>query len=318
MNKLAVIAIGGNSLIRDKHHLKVEDQYRQITKTVTHIVSIIEAGYRVVITHGNGPQVGFIMRRSEIAHQHEGLHFVPLESCVANTQGAIGYQIQQAMNNEFNRKAMAMSAVTVVTQVKVAGDDPALENPTKPIGSFYDKERAEQMQKDHPGWKLVPDAGRGYRRVVPSPEPMEIVEMDMIERLSDQGCCVVAAGGGGIPVKDTGGGILEGVAAVIDKDLSSALLAQCLGADLLIISTCVDRVCLNFGKKNQTPLNRITDEQAAAYMAEGHFEKGSMLPKIQAILRFLKQGGKKAIITKPDNLKRAIAGKCGTHIVKRA
>lgn len=316
MNKLAVVAIGGNSLIRDKHHLRVEDQYRQVTKTVKHIVSIIQAGYRVVITHGNGPQVGFIMRRSEIAHQHEGLHFVPLQSCVANTQGAIGYQIQQAMTNEFRAQGLDHSAATVVTQVRVDAGDPSLENPSKPIGTFYSRERARKMKQDHPDWEIVEDAGRGYRRVVPSPLPEEIMEMGVIKGLVDRGYCVVAAGGGGIPVVRDANNMLEGVAGVIDKDFTSALLARNLAADLLIISTSVDRVCLNFGKPGQTPLDRLTAAQAEAYMAQGHFEAGSMLPKIQAILWFLRKGGRKAIITKPDYLARAIRGKCGTHIIR--
>ena len=317
MKKLAVIAIGGNSLIRDKHHLKVEDQYREITKTAKHIVSTIEAGYKVVITHGNGPQVGFIMKRSEIAHKYEGLHFVPLQSCVANTQGAIGYQIQQALNNEFQKKKLDHQAITVVTQVKVSKNDPGLKNPTKPIGVFYSRVRADEMKKDHPNWKMVSDAaGRGYRRVVPSPKPVEIVEMDMIKCLVDKNFCVIAAGGGGIPVIGNKDGMLEGVSAVIDKDLSSALLARHLKADLLIISTCVDRVCLNFGQENEKALSKITADQAEQYVKEGHFEAGSMLPKIEAILWFLKKGGKKAIITKPNTLEKAIIGKCGTHIVK--
>lgn len=316
MKKLAVIAIGGNSLIRDQHHLKVEDQYRQITKTVKHIVEIIEAGYEVVITHGNGPQVGFVLRRSEIAYEHEGLHFVPLQSCVANTQGAIGYQIQQALCNELKKRNLAKKAVTVVTQVKVSIDDPGFDHPTKPIGTFYDDKKAETVKKDHPDWKMVPDAGRGYRRVVASPEPVEIVEMEMIQRLVENDFCVIAAGGGGIPVVENSDGSLEGVGAVIDKDYASALLAANLKADLLVISTGVDRVCINFGKENEKALSNITLPEAKKYLKAGHFEAGSMLPKIKAILWFLENGGQKAIVTKPDHLKKAIVGKCGTHIFK--
>ena len=316
MKKLAVIAIGGNSLIRDQHHLKVEDQYRQITKTVKHIVEIIEAGYEVVITHGNGPQVGFVLRRSEIAYEHEGLHFVPLQSCVANTQGAIGYQIQQALCNELKKRSLAKKAVTIVTQVKVSKDDPGFDHPTKPIGTFYDDRKAETVKKDHPDWKMVSDAGRGYRRVVASPEPVEIVEMEMIQSLVENDFCVIAAGGGGIPVVENSDGSLEGIGAVIDKDFASALLAVNLKADLLVISTGVDRVCINFGKENEKALSNITLREAKKYLKEGHFEAGSMLPKIQAILWFLENGGKKAIVTKPDHLKQAIVGKCGTHIIK--
>ncbi len=316
MKKFAVVAIGGNSLIRDKHHLKVEDQYQEIKKTVKHIVDIIEVGYGVVITHGNGPQVGFIFRRSEIAYEHEGLHFVPLQSCVADTQGAIGYQIQQALDNEFKIRKIEQKAVTVVTQVKVSKQDPGFKNPTKPIGTFCEDEKAKKIAKDHPDWKMVFDAGRGYRRVVPSPKPVEIIEMDMVKELVKSNYSVIAVGGGGIPVIENKDGTLEGVSAVIDKDFASALLARNLKADLLIISTGVDRVCLNFGQENEKALSEITADQAREYMEDGHFAAGSMLPKIQAILWFLQNGGKKAIITKPDNLKQAINGRCGTHIIK--
>ena len=316
MKKLAVIAIGGNSLIRDKHHLKVEDQYREITKTVKHIVEIIKAGYEVIITHGNGPQVGFILRRSEIAYEHEGLHFVPLQSCVANTQGAIGYQIQQALGNEFKKHNISKKAVTIITQVKVSGQDPGFKNPTKPIGAFYDNEKAKIIKKDHPEWDMVSDAKKQYRRVVASPEPVEIIEIDMIKNLAENNFCVITAGGGGIPVVEDSDGNLQGVGAVIDKDFTSALLAKELNADLLIISTGVDRVCLNFGKENEKALTNITVKEAKEYLKEGHFEVGSMLPKINAILWFLENGGKKAIITKPDHLKKAIIGEFGTHIIK--
>lgn len=316
MNKLAVIAIGGNSLIRDKHHLKVEDQYREITKTVTHIVEIINAGYDIVITHGNGPQVGFILRRSEIAYKHEGLHFVPLQSCVADTQGAIGYQIQQALGNELKKQGIKKETVTLVTQVKVSQTDPGFQHPNKPIGQFYDEKEAKTVKQDHPDWEMMSDAGRGVRRVVASPRPVQIVEMEMIRHLIEHGFCVVAAGGGGIPVVENKDGDLEGVAAVIDKDFTSALLAGNLNADLLVISTGVDRVCLNFGKKDEKSLSRISLKQAKTYLNQGHFEVGSMLPKIQAIVWFLEHGGKEAIITRPEHLKRSIVGKCGTHITK--
>ncbi len=315
MKKIAVVAIGGNSLIRDKHHLRVEDQYVQITRTVIHIVEVIKAGYEVIITHGNGPQVGFILRRSEIAYEHEGLHFVPLQSCVANTQGAIGYQIQQALGNELRKHGIIKETATVVTQVKVSRDDPGFANPSKPIGQFYEKEKARSLQKDHPDWVMVSDAGRGYRRVVASPRPLEIVEIGLIRKLVAEGCCVIAAGGGGIPVVENPDGSLEGVGAVIDKDFASAMLAVNLGAELLVISTAVDRICLNFGQENESPVSRMTAEEAERYIAEGHFAEGSMLPKIKAVLWFLAHGGKKAIVTRPDNLERAIAGRCGTSIV---
>jgi len=316
MSRRAVIAIGGNSLIRDKHHLKVEDQYREITKTVKHIVEVIKAGYEVVITHGNGPQVGFILRRSEIAYENEGLHFVPLQSCVANTQGAIGYQIQQALGNELQKQNISKEAVTVVTQVKVSKNDPGFAMPSKPIGAFYDSSKAKDIKKDHPDWEMVSDAGRGMRRVVASPRPLEIIEMNMIKNLVDNGFCVIAAGGGGIPVIENQDGSLEGASAVVDKDFASALLAINLKADLLVISTGVDRVCLDFGTDTEKPLSNITARDTKKYLSQGHFAKGSMLPKIQAILWFLENGGQKAIITKPAHLKKAIIGKCGTHIIK--
>lgn len=314
MTKIAVVAIGGNSLIRDKHHLKVEDQYRQITRTVVHIVEVIKAGYQVIITHGNGPQVGFIMRRSEIAYEHEGLHHVPLQSCVANTQGALGYQIQQALGNEFKRHGIIKETVTVVTQVKVAKDDPGFLHPSKPIGQFYEKDKAESLIKDHPDWQMIADAGRGYRRVVASPAPVEIIEIEVIRKLIAQDICVIAAGGGGIPVVENSDGSLEGVSAVIDKDFTSAMLAKELRADLLVISTGVDRICLNYGEKNEQPLEHVTVAEAKKYREEGHFAAGSMLPKIEAILWFLENGGKRAVVTRPDNLKRAIAGQSGTSI----
>lgn len=316
MRKRTVIAVGGNSLIRDKHHLKVEDQYREITKTATHIVEIIKAGYDVVITHGNGPQVGFVLRRSEIAWEHEGLHFVPLQSCVANTQGAIGYQIQQALGNALKAQGIQKEAVAIVTQVRVAEDDPLFGHPTKPIGQFYDEDKAKNIKKDHPDWYMISDAGRGYRRVVPSPKPVEIIEMNMIRHLVDNNFCVVAAGGGGIPVLDKGNGKLEGIGAVIDKDFASALLAINLDADMLIISTGVDRVCLNFGRENEEALSKMTIDEAKTYLEQGHFEAGSMLPKIQAIIWFLENGGKNAVITNPEHLEKSIAGKCGTHITR--
>jgi carbamate kinase len=269
----------------------------------------------VVITHGNGPQVGFILRRSEIAAEVAGMHHVPLVSCVADTQGAMGYQIQQAMDNEFRMRRIKKSAVTVVTQVIVGAADPAFQNPSKPIGSFYDKDRAEAFQKANPGWVIMNDAGRGYRRVVPSPYPREILEKEVINRLVREGYCVIAGGGGGIPVFRQPDGLLAGVDAVIDKDLASSLLASEIGADLLIISTSVPRVCLHYGKPDEKPLDGVTVAELKRHMAENHFAPGSMLPKIQAVIKFLESGGKKAIITNPESLVEAVDEKTGTHIV---
>ena len=316
MGKLVVVAIGGNSLIKDPAHQSVADQYAAICETAGHIVDIIEDGYNTVITHGNGPQVGFILRRSEIAYRHEGLHFVPMVSCVADTQGALGYQIQQALENEFKQRRLNKKAVTVVTRVEVHRDDPSFTRPTKPIGSFYDQQQSQNLQKDHPDWVFLHDAGRGYRRAVASPRPIRIIELEAIEALVKQGFCVVAAGGGGIPVVRESDGALEGCDAVVDKDFASSLLAANLGADTLLISTAVDSVYLNFGYETQTPLQEVNVNKIRNFVAEGHFADGSMLPKIQAALDFLKNGGARVIITSPHLLKKALHGEAGTCIYR--
>lgn len=314
MGGLALIAIGGNSLIKNQKHKTVQDQYNAICETAVHVVDIVEKGFTVVVTHGNGPQVGFILRRSELAHEISGMHIVPLVSCVADTQGAIGYQLQQALNNEFQKRGVARQAVTVVTQVEVDREDPAFSNPTKPIGSFFSEDQIEKIRDKHPDWQVVFDADRGYRRVVPSPAPKAIIEIGVLEYLLGKGFCVIGAGGGGIPVFKNKRGEYEGVDAVIDKDSASSLLATQLHADLFIISTSVEKVFINFGKPDETPLDSITAKQARAYMSEGHFAPGSMLPKIEAALGFLDRGGKEAIITSPESLGRAITGESGTHI----
>ncbi len=314
MSELAVIAIGGNSLIKDKEHQRVEDQYDAVVETAKHIVDIIEMGINVVVTHGNGPQVGFIMRRSEIAEEVEHLHPVPLHSCDADTQGAIGYQIQQALRNEFVKRRTGIRAVTLITQVEVDKDDPAFANPSKPIGTFYDENQIDSIKEKHPDWNLMYDAGRGYRRVVPSPKPIKIVERKPIQALVDGGFCVIAVGGGGIPVIRTEDNMLKGVNAVIDKDNASALLAANLEADYFIVSTAVDSVCINFNTPEQKALSHMTLADIEKYKAEGQFAPGSMLPKIEAVESFIKGGGKKAIITSPNCLKQAIEGTCGTTI----
>ncbi|MCK4804165.1 MAG: carbamate kinase [Spirochaetes bacterium] len=314
MGKLALIAIGGNSLIKDEEHKTVKDQYKAICETAVQIADIIEEGYDVILTHGNGPQVGFILRRSELAHEIAGMHIVPLVSCVADTQGAIGYQLQQALNNEFKKRGITKHAVTVVTQVEVDRNDQAFSNPTKPIGSFFSEELIKGIRKIHPDWHIVYDSGRGYRRVVASPAPKKIIEIEVIKALVKEGFCVIGVGGGGIPVFQNESGDYEGVDAVIDKDSASCLLASRLKADLFIISTSVEKICLQFGKPDQKPLDRINDEQARKYIDEGHFAPGSMLPKIKAVLYFLEHGGKEAIITAPGSLARAVKGESGTHI----
>jgi len=314
MSKVAVIAIGGNSLIKDKEHLNVEDQYDAICETVSYIVDLIEEGYEVVVTHGNGPQVGFIMRRSEIAEEVEHMHPVPLVSCDADTQGALGYQIQQALHNEFELRGIRKDAVTIVTQVEVDSSDPAFSNPAKPIGSFYGPEQIERIRNEHPDWVVVEDSNRGYRRVVPSPMPKGIVEIEAIERLVQSGFTVIAVGGGGIPVTKDDNGKYTGINAVIDKDHASGMLANRLNADVFIISTAVPNVCINFGKPDEMKLGEIDASELKKLRNEGHFAPGSMLPKIEAVLTYLDKGGKKAIITTPDNILKAVRNEAGTRI----
>ena len=310
--KLIVIAIGGNSLIEDSKHVTVASQYEAANKTAKHIARLVKAGNRVVIAHGNGPQVGYILRRAEIASQE--LHTVPLDSCVADTQGAIGYQLQMALDNQMALDGIKKNIATVVTQVEVRDDDPSFKKPTKPIGSFMSQEVAlEHKEKDN--WNVVEDAGRGYRRVVASPKPVSIIELETIKCLLDNGIIVIAAGGGGIPVVKNSDGTLFGREAVIDKDLAAAMLAKDLKADMFVISTAVPKVCLNFGKPNQQTLDTISTKDAEKYMAEGHFAPGSMLPKIQALTDFVKSTGNMGIVTDPENLYDAVYGDMGTKII---
>lgn len=315
MAKLAVIAIGGNSLIKDEKHKTVEDQYQAAKETTLHIADMIEQGWDVAVGHGNGPQVGFILRRSEIAAKVEGMHEVPLDVCGADSQGAIGYALQQNLQNELYQRGIKKKVVTVITQVLVDKDDPAFQNPTKPIGSFMDAQEAKRRQEQQ-GWSVVEDAGRGWRRVVASPMPKEIVELETVETLLERGIITITVGGGGIPVIDPGDGNYRGIAAVIDKDYASSLLAQNIKADLFVISTAVEKVAINFGKPDQRWLDKMTMAEAKQYLAEStHFAKGSMAPKIQAIIWFLENGGKQALITNPENIGRALKGETGTWIV---
>lgn len=313
--KIAVVAIGGNSLIKDPKHQTVEDQYQAAKETTYHIADMIEAGWDVAIGHGNGPQVGFILRRSEIAARVEGMHEVPLDVCGADSQGAIGYALQQNLQNELYRRGIKKNVATVVTQVLVDKNDPAFKNPTKPIGGFMDEAEAKRREREM-GWNVVEDAGRGWRRVVASPLPKEVVELETVRTLLNAGVVVITVGGGGIPVIDVGEGQYQGVAAVIDKDFASSLLAREIQADLFLISTAVEKVAINFGRPDQKWLDRMTLAEAKQYLAEGiHFAKGSMAPKIQAIIWYLEAGGKQAIITNPENIGRALRGEAGTLIV---
>jgi carbamate kinase len=312
--RVAVVAIGGNSLIKDKEHQTVEDQYQAAKETCKHIADMIEQGWDVAIGHGNGPQVGFILRRSEIAAKVAGMHEVPLDACGADTQGAIGYALQQNLRNEFERRGIDKTAATIITQVRVDADDPAFETPSKPIGTFMEEDEAQQRAEQE-GWSVVEDAGRGWRRVVASPFPEEIVELPAVRRLIDAGIITITVGGGGIPVVRKNDKNLRGVPAVIDKDYASALLAQSIDADLFLISTAVEHVYLNFGEPDQEPIEEMTVAEAKQYIEEGHFAAGSMLPKIKAIVWFLEEGGREALITNPENIARALKDETGTRIV---
>jgi carbamate kinase len=314
--QVAVVAIGGNSLIRNAEQQGVEDQYEAARETTRHIADMIEAGWEVAIGHGNGPQVGFILRRSEIAARVEGMHEVPLDVCGADSQGAIGYALQQNLQNWLFARGIQKDVATVVTQVLVDREDPAFGKPSKPIGGFMDEAEARRRESAM-GWSVVEDAGRGWRRVVASPLPKEVVELDTVKALVGAGVVVITVGGGGIPVVDTGSGVYAGTAAVIDKDYASSLLAQSIGADLFLISTAVEKVALDFGKPEERWLDRITLSEAKRYLDEGtHFARGSMAPKIQAIIWYLEAGGKHAIVTTPENIGRALRGETGTHIVR--
>lgn len=312
--QIAVIAIGGNSLIKHREKRTVEDQYKAICETTKHLVDLVELDYQLVITHGNGPQVGFIMLRSEIARNQIGLHIVPLSSCVADTQGAIGLQIQQALADELEKRKLTGKAVTIVTQVEVSPTDPGFNVPDKPIGEFYLKEQLPTLKKQHPDWILKQDANRGYRRVVASPVPLKIVEEEAVVALLKNDYHVVTAGGGGVPVVRSDFG-LTSVDAVIDKDKTASLLATNLRAPLLVISTAVEQVMLNFGTVDEKPLGQVTVEEMEKYLHDGHFAPGSMAPKIEAAIGFIKNGGQKVIITNPENIGEAIRHGKGTQII---
>lgn len=310
---LAVIAIGGNSLIKDKNQPEVAHQWDAIRETVSHIAKMVDAGWRTVITHGNGPQVGFLLRRNELAAGE--VHTTPLSLIVADTQGSIGYMLQQGLNNEFYQRQIPRKTVTLITQVRVDADDPAFQNPTKPIGGFLEEEVARQFEVV--GWRVVEDAGRGWRRVIASPRPQKIVEIDAIRSVVEMGWVVIACGGGGIPVVRNPQGELRGVSAVIDKDLASSFLAGELGADLLLISTGVEKVSLNFGKPDQKDLSHISLSEAKRFRDEGHFAPGSMRPKIDACIEFLENAHSASaycLITNPENLMSALEGGTGTRI----
>ncbi|MDH4087628.1 MAG: carbamate kinase [Nitrospira sp.] len=312
-NKLAVVAVGGNALIRDKDHESIPDQSREAVITTHHIAEMIAAGWNVVITHGTGPQVGFILRRSELAL--EEVPPVPMDYADADLQGGIGYMFLKALYNEFRKQKIDRKAVAIITQTLVDRNDPAFADPSKPIGSQMDEQTAQRLASRQ-GWVVKEDAGRGWRRVVPSPQPKTIVELAAINLLARAGFVVIACGGGGIPVVQDEEGNLIGVEAVIDKDLASSLLARGIGADLLLVSTGVEKVAINFNKPDRRWLNRMTVAEARKHYADNQFDRGSMGPKIQAVIEFIEGGGETGLITNPENIGRALAGKTGTFIVK--
>ena len=311
---LAVVAIGGNSLIADSNRPEIVHQWDAVQETTGQIAGMIESGWQgVVVTHGNGPQVGFILRRNELALGE--VHTIPFSLVVADTQGSIGFMLQQALNNEFRQRNIQRQTTTIITQTRVEENDPAFDNPSKPIGSFLDEETARSFESR--GWRTVEDAGRGWRRVVPSPRPVEIIEIEAIRQAVDMGWVIVACGGGGIPVVRNAQDELRGASAVIDKDLASSLLAATLGADLFLISTGVEKVALHFGKPEQIDLDRLSVAEAKRYRAQGHFAAGSMQPKIDACIEFLENSSNphaRCLITNPQNLQRALAGETGTNI----
>ncbi len=311
---LAVLAIGGNALIRDRQHESFADQYEMVRGLAVEIAGMIEAGWNVVITHGNAPQIGFMLRRSELSIDE--VPPIPMDYAGADTQGAVGYMFVKALRNEFARRRIARQPVAVVTQTIVDRNDPAFSSPTKPIGSHMDQARAKKLAAKY-RWTVREDAGRGWRRVVPSPKPQAIIETEVIRALVREGFVVVACGGGGIPVVEDGHGELQGVEAVIDKDLASSLLARSLGADALVLPTGVEKVALDFNQPTQRWLDRMTLAEARRHQADAQFDAGSMGPKIAALIDFVGGGGRLGLITNPPNVARALRGEAGTRIVAK-
>jgi len=311
MSRTALVAVGGNSLIRAGEKGTIAEQLANTRRTAIAIVGLIRMGYRLVVTHGNGPQVGAQLLRSERAS--DVAYSQTLDVCGAASQGEIGYLLEQSLRNELAAEGIGVPVVSLVTQTLVSPDDPAMQNPSKPIGPFYSKTDAEEKRRQL-GWHIVEDAARGYRRIVPSPEPIEIVELVVIRSLMEQGALVISTGGGGVPVISINGE-LQGVEAVIDKDLASALLAAGLGVDLFVISTDTDYVYLNYKKPDQQPLTLVTADELEQHHQAGHFPPGNMGPKVESVLRFLRSGGREAVITSFEHLCDAVRGSAGTHII---
>jgi carbamate kinase len=308
---LAVVALGGNAISRVNQEGNIREQYENLNHSMHCIADLIAAGYRVIITHGNGPQVGNVLLRVEAAIKI--IYPLPLDICGAHTEGGIGYMIQQVLYNTLRRRGISLLPATIITQTLVDKDDPAFINPTKPIGQFFSAEQIRE-KVDKEKWTVREDAGRGYRRVVPSPRPKKILEEAMIKHLADMGYPVITCGGGGVPVIEESGS-LRGVEAVIDKDLATSLLARDLKADLLIITTSIEKVSLNFKKPNERLLDCITAEEARSYLEAGHFSPGSMAPKVEAAIEFTTATGNPTVVTLPDTLMDALSRKTGTWIV---
>ncbi|MEM1937732.1 MAG: carbamate kinase [Candidatus Caldarchaeum sp.] len=313
--ELIVVALGGNALLRRGDKGSFEEQYNNVGRTAVFLADLVEAGYKLVITHGNGPQVGATLLRHDAGHKIHGIPAFPMDACGAETQGFIGYAIQQNLRNELKKRGIDKYVITVITRVIVDKDDPAFKNPSKPIGPFYSKEEMEKIKAEHPEFIFAEDKARGgFRRVVPSPDPKIIAERHAIRKLVDSGFIVVASGGGGIPIIEENGRA-HGVEAVIDKDLAGEKLAELIGASRFIILTDVDGAYINYGKPDQKKLDRLTAREAKRYLEAGHFASGSMMPKVLACVRFVENGGKEAIIAELSQLKEAIAGSAGTHIL---
>lgn len=310
--KTIVIAIGGNALNAPGENPSAEVMKKNLKGTVKHLADLIDEGYDLVITHGNGPQVGNLMVQQD--HAKDVLPPYPLDVNDAMTQGSIGYLISQTLSNELNSRGVNADIATLLTQVVVDKNDPGFENPTKPVGPFYDEDIAKKL-KTEKSWSMKEDAGRGFRRVVPSPKPLDIVEIDSIKKLIEADTILVAAGGGGIPVVRDSNGYLKGIEAVIDKDRASSLLAKLINAEMFMILTAVDYAYINFGKPDQKPLKKISIEEAEELMSEGHFAKGSMYPKIESVVEFVKKTKKKAIITSLQKVDDAVHEKSGTIVL---
>lgn len=310
-----VIAMGGNSLLDPGLPPTVENQFAVTARAVRPIASLIQRGERLVLTHGNGPQVGFMQLRVELSKAQ--VHEVPLDSLVADSQGALGYMIERDLRQELRRRGVAQEIVTVVTEIEVDPRDRAFREPTKPIGKFYGLEEAQVLRRER-GWEMVEDSHRGYRRVVASPTPIEIVQLSTLRRLVEAGVTIIACGGGGIPVERDGDGAIRGLEAVIDKDRASALLAVKLGATRLFITTGVDAIYRDFLTDHAAPITRITARDLQALAAQGQFPPGSMGPKVEAAVYFLERGGREVVVCRPEALEAAFDGSAGTHIVPEA